>query len=175
MAIFIVRDRRRRHRIQGTRLPYEIEKIPDDKKRVPDLGHLPHLTDGIINNPIYTTAPFLSPTRSDYAIATRPQVFPEDQAYSANSTPSSLRSLDIEGMLNMATLQSRDLSRKNSSLGLVISPSVRTPSPTFLRPGTSRRHLRNPSDVPTGPDSMAFSEISVDPFEVPPHPLGKPE
>jgi len=186
IATFIVRDRRRRRRIQGTRLPSEIEKTPDDKKRVPDLGQFPHPADGIINNPIYTMTPFLSPTRSDHAIATRPQVVPEDQAYSESSTPSpwvpqspdfraSLRSLDIEGMLNMATLQSRNPSRKNSALGLVISPSVRTPSPTFLRPGTSRRHLRDPSDVPTGPASMAFSEISVDPFEVPPHPPGKPE
>jgi len=191
MATFIVRDRRRRRRIQGTRLSSEIEKIPDDKKRVLDQSQFPHSTDVIINNPIYTTSPFLTPTRSDYAMTTWPQVVPEDHTYPANSTPSprkdivqvprspdfraSLRSLDIEGMLDMATLQSRNPSRKSFVLGPVISsPLVRAPSPTFLRPGTSRRHFRGPSDVPTGPDSMAFSEISVDPFEVPPHPPEKP-
>ena len=182
MATFIVRDRRRRRRIQGARLLSQMEETPDIN-RVLDQSQFPHSDDEVINNPIYTTTPFFTPTRSDYPMATCAQVILEDQRYPANSTSprkdivqvprspdfrASLRSLDIEGMLNMATLQSKNLSRESSVLGpVIISPPARAPSPTFLRPGTSRRHLRDLSDVPRGPDSMAFSGISVDPFEEP--------
>ncbi|KAF8967175.1 hypothetical protein BDZ97DRAFT_1805529 [Flammula alnicola] len=150
--------------------------------------------NGMVSDPIYTSTSFLSPSKSKMnrdSMASWAQVIPEDQQYptlkaATSSLPSprivvqspqssdrlSLESLDIEGMLNMATLQSENyaVSRKNSDasvLGPMIrSPSLTVPTPTFLRPETSRRHLRNPSDVPAGPDSMTFSGYFLNPFDV---------
>jgi hypothetical protein len=181
MAIFIVRDRRRRRKIQGA------NQLPDDEKSSTQ-GQFPNPTNGNVNNPVYTTTPFLSPTRSNHArgsMASWAQVVPEDQRYLANSTPSvsrdieqvprspdprrSLHSLDIEGMLNMATLQSEGSSRENSkatTIGPIIHPpSVTLPGPRKVGPGTNPRHFRNLPDVPVGPTSMAFSGYSVNPFE----------
>ena len=184
MVIFIVRDRQRRRKIQ------EANQLPslDDEKNSAQ-GQFPNPTSGKVDNPIYTTTPFLSPTRSNHArggsMASWAQVVPEDQRYPVNSTPSlskdieqvprspdprrSLHSLDIEGMLNMATLQSESPSRENSratTIGPIIHPpSVTVPGPTFLGPGTNPRHFRNLPDVPVGPTSMAFSGYSVNPFE----------
>jgi len=184
MVIFIVRDRRRRRKIQEAN---QLPSLAVDEKSSAQ-GQFPNPTNGTADNPIYTTTPFLSPTRSNFArgsMASWAQVVPEDQRYPANSAPSlskdigqvprspnprqSLHSLDIEGMLNMATLQSESLSKENSKatiIGPIIRPpSVTVPGPTFLGPGTNPRHFRNLPDVPAGPTSMAFSGYSVNPFE----------
>jgi len=178
MAIFIVRDRRRCRKIQGAKqLP---PMVLDDEESSSAQGQFPNYpANRAVNNPIYTTTSFFSSTRSNYSrgsIASWSQIAPEDQRYPSNSiplpskdivqVPRSLQSLDIEGMLNMATLQSDESSsRKNSEATPLGPPSVTVLGPTFLRPGTNLRHFRNPSDVPVGPNSMAFSEYSVNPFE----------
>lgn len=182
MAIFIVRDRRRRRKIQDANW---LPSLPlDDEKGSSAQAQFPKSTNETVNNPAYTSRAFLSPTRSNYArgsMSSWAQVVPEDQRYPANPSPSlskdieevqrtpdprvSIQSLDIEGMLNMATLQSERPSRKNSEATILGPPSVTISSPTFLGPATNPRHFRKPSDVPVGPESMAFSGYSMNPFE----------
>lgn len=99
-------------------------------------------------------------------------VVPPDSGSLARPNRPSLETLDIEGMLNMASVQSAGSiagSRKNSDI-VPIGPMLRTssltvPTSTYARNPTGRRHLRDPSDVPAGPDSMLFSGFSVNPFD----------
>ncbi|KDR82882.1 hypothetical protein GALMADRAFT_220878 [Galerina marginata CBS 339.88] len=193
MVVFIVRERRRTRKEQNYDFdPTRMEKQPEDEKRsVRDVRSPPLATSpsGTVTNPIYTSNSFLSPTKSNYArasMASWAQVIPEDQKYPASPvSPSrivvhsprsfgrmSLESLDIEGMLNMATLQSEvTASRKNSEATIlahvVPSPSatLAVPTQTFLRPDASLRHQRNPSNVPMGFDSLAFERYSANPFD----------
>lgn len=107
-------------------------------------------------------------------------ISPSSPYFSEQPGRQSLESLDIEGMLNMAMLQSENMSvsRKNSDVSIlgpimrvpspipVASSVVASPPPTFLRPETSRRQLRNiPSDVSPGPTSITFSGYSINPFD----------
>ncbi len=194
--------RRRRQIISSGFEPSAMDKSMDMEKggsiaRAPPQSRQGHTNSGVVANPIYTTDSFLSlgkPNEVQDALAYRPQRVREDQRYSipvsasspvlssrivvvsppASDRPErqSLESLDIEGMLNMAMLQSENssASRKNSYAS-VLGPVVRvpletTPPATFLRSETSRRQLRSvPSDVSPDPTSMAFSGYSVNPFD----------
>jgi hypothetical protein len=99
-------------------------------------------------------------------------VIPPDSGSPAPFNRPSLETLDIEGMLNMASVQSAGSiagSRKNSDVApfgpVLRRSSLTVPTSTYARKPTDRRHLRDPSDVPTGPDSMLFSGYSVNPFD----------
>ncbi|KAF8158174.1 hypothetical protein B0H34DRAFT_674636 [Crassisporium funariophilum] len=197
MAIFIVRDRRRRRENQHSQFdPSRLERAPepssDEKNEKSSPRQLVFVeppqrssSNGVVVNPIYTSNSFLSPTKSTHmrgSMASWAQVIPEDQKYPASPVSLSqvavqrprsadrisIQSLDIEGMLNMATLQSEGPSRKNSEpLGFgstIPYQPVTTPVPTMLRPETSRRHLRDPSDVPADLHSL-ISSYSVNPFD----------
>lgn len=194
--------RRRRKIIRSGFEPSAMDKTMDIEKRsditrVPPQRPQRSTDSGVVANPIYTTDSFLSlgkPKEGRNAMAYRPQRVPEDQRYSnpaSTSSPTlssrivvvspsasdrperqSLESLDIEGMLNMAMLQSENssASRKNSGasiLGPIMrAPLETSPPPMFLRSETSRRQLRSvPSDVSPDPASMAFSGYSVNPFD----------
>jgi len=198
MVIFVIRDRRRRRKLPpNLSNPSELEKQPDfDEKRSignpvsPKSPATPVNVRGTVFNPVYATnSAFLSPTKLSHqrgSLASWAQDIPDDQRSRISSLkpPSavmrsprsaerlSLESLDIEGMLNMATLQTESMpSRKNSEVtifGHVIplhTPTLTVPTPTRVKTKISERHLRNPSDVPAGPDSMAFSGYSVNPFD----------
>ncbi|KAF9483520.1 hypothetical protein BDN70DRAFT_918407 [Pholiota conissans] len=98
-------------------------------------------------------------------------VVPPESPQRDDRSRSSLDSLDIEGMLNMASIQADGIpgSRKNSDVTpfgpIMRAPSLTVPNPTYPRNPTGRRHNRDPSDVPAGPDSMLFSGYSVTPTE----------
>jgi len=195
MMVFIARDRRRRRSRRLSFDPAQMEKPLRNDTLSPTPSRLPGpalSSAGMVSNPIYTSEPFGSPTKSTVmkrgSMASWAQVVPDDQRYpgspsSVLSSPTriramsprsddnvSLQSLDIEGMLNMATFQSETYSRKNSSATIlgpdgVPAPILRPPGTAYmgsqrLSPGT--RHMRGPSDVPAGPDSMAFSRYSAE-------------
>ncbi|KAF9013299.1 hypothetical protein BDQ17DRAFT_1321163 [Cyathus striatus] len=163
----------------------------------------PTLMEGAVANPVYTFERFMTPSSSRYprnSLESWSQDVPDDQKTplskqnSISSIPSSMRSrlrqqqqdraservsinsLDIEGMLNMATVQSERLSRQTSSTGpspfspnLALSPSqfLSVPAPALVRVRSypSRGHLRSPSDVPADPiASPTLSNFSIDPF-----------
>ncbi|KAF9556732.1 hypothetical protein CPC08DRAFT_820277 [Agrocybe pediades] len=199
MVIFVVRDRRRRQLPLQLSSPSQLENQPEVNEKAVTSGNFtrpvspknPQNPRGTVFNPIYATNPaFLSPTNSKYqrgSMASWAQRIPEDQRSRISSIkpPSpalqssrseerlSIESLDIEGMLNMATLQAENLprSRKNSEVtiyGHIIplhTPTLVVPTVSRSKTQISERHLRNPSDVPAGPDSMAFSGYSVNPFD----------
>jgi len=173
--------------------PAQMERGPANETRKAGPSNQAPPSAGMVSNPIYTAKGFDSPTRSNKSrrmdsMASWAQVIPEDQRHPASqpsesmSSPGleaprsprspdnlSLQSLDIEGMLNMATLQSEAYSsRKNSEatiLGASVPPPIRSIENTYLQPqDRDLRHMRNPSDVPGGPDSMAFSGYSVGSF-----------
>lgn len=149
--------------------------------------------NGAVSNPLYTSQNFLSPKKRSLraSLASWAQVVPEDQWYSSNQGSPvsqkprsndrlSLNSLDIEGMLNMAT----DHFQRNSKQ---VDPSPFSPNhspsaaplriPFVPRPLLARTHFRDPSDVPADPTSMTFSSYSMNPFNdkemVPQSPLAQ--
>ncbi|PPR02858.1 hypothetical protein CVT24_002336 [Panaeolus cyanescens] len=194
MTLFVLRDRRKRRRDALVFNPSQMEKAssfditssPDDEKpqKVASQTSLSPLK-GFVSNPIYTTTSFLTPTKRETkgSLASWAQAIPEDQKYpsspaSGYTVPShpaihpprspdavSMESLDIEGMLNMATLQSEGSSRNNSGIptfGTITSSTpVTVPGPS-LHPPPRTRHLRDPSDVPAD----YASEFSINPFEL---------
>lgn len=186
MLFFILRERRRRHRVNITFDPNLLEKSGDDRSRLTrtsqPMGQ--SYAESPRANPPYTSDKFLSPTTSFYPrtsgsnwseIAPADSSRPGDRglhpasAYGkqgGSESHMSLSSLDIEGILNLAAVQS---SRSSHQDPATVGPSgVTVPQPTpqtvVTRPYPARGHLRDPSDVPMGPTSMATSNFSVNPF-----------
>lgn len=169
MIIFILRERKRRHRKSIDFDPSRLTRMAKDER----ILHPPSFTDrsGVISNPIYTRDDFLSPTKPTHprgSLASWSQDVPEDQRLSAKDNPpsnrdegerqlgerASLRSLDIEGLLNLATYQSDNPIRQVSGL-VPLEPAF----------NISHRHLGVPSDVPMDlTASRDFSSFSDNPF-----------
>lgn len=194
MLLFVLRERRRRRRVAIDFDPSLLEKGPPPEPiGLTALRNSPsptfrekELSPGFVKDPLYTTEKFLSPTNSSYlnraSMASWAQATPEDQkiassrgdgGYSSHETSDrlSLNSLDIECILNMAAVQSSRSSRHAdpTPLGPVLPSRAHSPPPSrprllIPRPYPARGHLRDPSDVPLGPASMALSAFSSDPF-----------
>ncbi|KAH9480624.1 hypothetical protein JR316_0007224 [Psilocybe cubensis] len=199
IIIFIIRDRQRRRKMIAADVEtsqwkkkiseeWKTQQISNSKRNSPIQG-------GIVANPIYAVhSSFLSPTNSKFQrissdswvqVASVDRRLPESNQHGSPQPSSrilvqsprsedrvSLQSLDIEGMLNMATLQSENNQSRKNSVGTVqllsnlpSSPSLAVPVPTYLSTETSSFHRRDPSDVPAGPVSMSFSGYSVNPFD----------
>ncbi|KAF8903174.1 hypothetical protein CPB84DRAFT_1824076 [Gymnopilus junonius] len=130
VVIFVVRERRKRRRNQ--RYNFDSSKIQmppsnDSLNEKHTSEKSPSITSPkAVSNPIYTSDAFVSPTRSTYqrgSLASTAQIVPGDrtrQTVPTSMPPSqiiveppaergSLDSLDIEGMLNMATYSLRTL------------------------------------------------------------------
>ncbi|KAF5382626.1 hypothetical protein D9615_003014 [Tricholomella constricta] len=193
MVLFVIRERRRRDTNQIQFNPSLLEKGRSSNPPRSPPPSSPTMVEkdsspGFVKDPPYTAEKFLSPTTAFYpreSMASWTQSTPEDQrfpntrgndAYNTRDASDrlSLHSLDIEGILNLATVQSNRSSRLTAEpapLGPALQslePIVHGPQLTI--PGQlypSRGHLRDPSDVPFGATSMA-SAISltsvVDPF-----------
>ncbi|TFK40770.1 hypothetical protein BDQ12DRAFT_721387 [Crucibulum laeve] len=193
MIIYVLRERRKKQvaiiKVDNATL----EKGPDFQKKPrspPPTIPMPTYPEGTVKNPLYTNGSFLSPARSNYlrsSLASWSQVVPDDQRHPASQvgTPTSpeprsnnvarrsdrlsLNSLDIEGMLNMATVQTERSSRQVTE-PLPFSPAFNNSQllvPERMavpRPYPARRHLRDPSDVPADPTSIALSGYSMNPF-----------
>lgn len=199
MIIFVIRDRRRRRKNQLDVETSQWEKSIMEEEKSQQVsnsrGNSPG-PGGTVANPIYAVnSSFLSPTNSKFqrgSMSSWVQVVSEDHKVAASTqvgSPQSsssrilvqsprsenrvsLQSLDIEGMLNMATLQSENNPSRKNSTGTVQplatlspSPSLAIPVPTYLAPDSTTFHRRDPSDVPAGPVSMTFSGYSVNPFD----------
>lgn len=198
MIIFIVRDRRRRRRMAADVETSQWEKNILEEEKTQQISSSERnspVPGGMVANPIYAVnSSFLSPTNSKFqrgSMSSWVQVVSEDRKVQASTQAGSpqsssrilvqsprsenrvsLESLDIEGMLNMATLQSENNpSRKNSAgtvqllANLPPSPSLAVPVPAYLAAESTGYHRRDPSDVPAGPVSMTFSGYSVNPFD----------
>ncbi|RDB17953.1 hypothetical protein Hypma_000948 [Hypsizygus marmoreus] len=190
MLFFVIRERRRKRTVNIEFNPSLLEKgrppSTANSRRLPSpIVNERGVSPGYVKDPPYTTERFLSPTTSFYprtSMSSWAQAIPEDQRYSEKGKEKvtesreaddrlSLSSLDIEGMLNMAAVHSDRSSRQDPS-PMPLSPVHQSPllssssGPLLVvpRPYPARGHLRDPSDVPAGPASVAFSSISVDPF-----------
>lgn len=173
MIIFILRERKRRHRksinLDSSRLTTTAK---DERILRPPPSFTENLSrSGVVSNPIYTKDDFLSPTKPTHtrgSLASWSQDIPEDQRLSAKDHPplnrhegerqlgerGSLHSLDIEGLLNLATYQSDNPIRQVSDL-VPLEPAS----------NISHRHLGVPSDVPVDlTASRDFSSFSDNPF-----------
>ncbi|KAF9468623.1 hypothetical protein BDZ94DRAFT_1317790 [Collybia nuda] len=193
MILFVLRERRRRRSEKIKFNPALLEKgrssTPENNRRSPSPINEKGVSydNGFVRDPPYTAEKFLSPTTSFYpraSMASWAQSVPEDQRFPivrspVSSTPGnprpddrlSLSSLDIEGILNMAAVQSSRSSGQTLEPTpfppLIDSPTYDLSSGTHLavpRPYPARGHLREPSDVPVGPNSIAFSSTSENPF-----------
>lgn len=173
MIIFILRERKHRHRKSIDFDPSRLTKMAKDEKtlRPPPSFTENFLRSGAVSNPIYTKYDFLlsiKPTHPRGSLASWSQDVPEDQRFSAKDNPLlnrdegerqlgervSLHSLDIEGLLNLATYQSGNPIRQVSDLVLLEPAS-----------NISHRYLGVPSDVPMDlTASRAFSSFSDNPF-----------
>lgn len=173
MIVFILRERKRRHRKSIDFDPSRMTKMAKDERILhPPPSSTENLfRSGAVSNPIYTKDDFLLPTKPTHprdSLASWSQDVPEDQRFSAkDSRPSnrdegerqlgervSLHSLDIEGLLNLATYQSVNPIRQVSDL-VPFAPAS----------NISHRHLGVPSDVPMDlTASRAFSSFSDNPF-----------
>jgi hypothetical protein len=186
MILFIIRERRRRRPESIDFNPSLLEKAPspspgNDRRSPSPLDNEKYgsFGNGFVRDPPYTAEKFLSPTTSLYprtSMASWAQATPEDQRFPAARAKEtddrlSLNSLDIEGILNMAAVQSSRSSRQTVEplpfAPLLDSPTYDASSRTHLavpRPYPARGHLRDPSDVPVDPSSIAFSSASINPF-----------
>lgn len=181
MVLFILRDRRRKRSENIGFDPASLEKQNSGDNRGPPPVKEKGISDdnGFVRDPPYTTDKFRSSTTPLYpraSMASWAQATPEDQRFPATQGPLpspfrpkpddllSLNSLDIEGILNMAAVKSARSSRTIEPLPyLAASPTYAPPSGAHLtvpRPYPARGHRREPSDVPVGPNSVAFSSIS---------------
>jgi len=186
MLFFVLRERWRRQCENIEFNPSLLEKgrtpnPPDSRPSPPPISPVVHekdLSPGFVKDPPYTAEKFLSPTTPHYpreSMASWAQPTPEDQrfprriggdAYSAQDDRLSPNSLDIEGILNLATIQS-NRSSKQGTEPVPLGPTLRSPRLQVPKRYPTRGHLRDPSDVPIGPTSIA-SAISlssvIDPF-----------
>jgi hypothetical protein len=172
MIIFILGERKRRHRKSIDFDPSRLTKMAKDEKILhPSPSFTENLSrSGAVSNPIYTKDDFLLPTKPTHSrgsLASWSQDVPGDQRFSAkDSRPLnrdegerhgervSLHSLDIEGLLNLATYQSDNPIRQVSDL-VPLEPAS----------NISHQHLGVPSDVPMDlTASWAFSSFSDNPF-----------
>lgn len=193
MILFVIRDRRRRKRANAESMDSpDIEKPESEKNFVISGPYSPPeeksetKSNGMVSNPAYARASsLLTPVNTKYqrgSLASWAQATPEDQRFPSRSPVSptrvvvhsplsanhdSLEFSDIEGMLNLAAMQAEsNASRKNSQATILSNyPTVTVPDSSLLAPHNTRFHRREPSDVPGGPDSMAFSSYSVNPFD----------
>ncbi|KAF8073874.1 hypothetical protein FPV67DRAFT_1666622 [Lyophyllum atratum] len=195
MLFFVLRERRRKQQESIHSNPSILEQGPSPNLTGPRRSPVPSsptisekdTSPGFVKDPPYTADKFLSPTSAFYprqSMASWAQPTPEDQRvpsrapsnlYSIRDDHLSLNSLDIEGILNLATVQSNRSSRQTAEpapLGPTLHfleprPLVSGPRLEVSGPYPSRGHLRDPSDIPVGPTSMA-SALSlrsvVDPF-----------
>lgn len=192
MLIFVVRERRRRRRNRKYDFdPSKMQLPPDNEKNTS--GRSPSVSSTrVVPNPIYTSEAFMSPTRSNYqrgSLASAAQVMREDATRRAGSSSmpsseiivqppaerSSLDSFDIEGMLNMATLQNENAASRKSSEATVLPlavPDTPTPLssthltvPTRTVPRPDDRRQRSPSNVPRDFDSLSLETYSLNPFD----------
>ncbi|GLB38239.1 hypothetical protein LshimejAT787_0501040 [Lyophyllum shimeji] len=193
MLVFVLRERRRRQRENVEFNPTLIEKgLPPSP---PLSRHSPsprsatinekNLSPGFVKDPPYTAEKFLSPTTAYYprqsgqSMASWAQPTPEDQrsprrtgsdAYKIQEDRLSLNSLDIEGILNLAALQSSRSSRQGAEpapLGPALGPVEPAAQSPRLEVPTRFPARRHPSDVPVGPASFASAltlSSVVDPF-----------
>lgn len=193
MLFFVLRERRRRQRENIEFNPSLLEKglppNPPDSRRSPSpispVVSEKKLSPGFVKDPPYTAEKFLSPTTAYYpraSMASWAQPTPEDQrfsgrtggdAYSTQGDRLSLNSLDIEGILNLATMHS-NRSSKQGAEPAPLGPALRSAELAAYGPRLEvpkrypiRGHLRDPSDIPIGPTPMS-SAISlnsiIDPF-----------
>lgn len=181
MVLFVLRERRRKRSKNIGFDPAFPEKrhSGDERGLPPPLKEKGILNDnGFVKDPPYTTDnfSFTTPLYPRNSMASWAQATPEDQRFPAIQGPLpspfrpkpddllSLNSLDIEGILNMAAVKSARSSRTIEPLPhLAVSPTYAPPSgtqSTVPRPFPARGYRREPSDVPVGPDSVAFSSIS---------------
>ncbi|KAG5646527.1 hypothetical protein DXG03_003294 [Asterophora parasitica] len=143
---------------------------------------------GFVKDPPYTSDKFLSPTAAYYptreSMASWAQPTPEDQrfprrlrmandAYSPRDPDDrhTLHSLDIEGILNLAAIQSDRSSGQTTVPAPVGTPSPGPSSAQLDNPDPSfpaRGHLRDASEIPFAPGTSMASALTlssvVDPF-----------
>jgi len=184
MVIFLVRERRRRRRNQSAndRRPSLLEKGLKNVQNytaMPETLESPQVAPNT-SNPPYT---LFSPQHSSNlrnSLASWSQFVPSDQVHpGSDRTPEkqnyshsldrlSISSLDIEGMLDLAVAQSQQVSEKHldspSSYNTGVETVIARPQGAIARPFLSRRHLRDPSDVPLDPTSFTLSGYSLNPF-----------
>lgn len=133
-------------------------------------------SSGYVRDPPYTAEKFLSPTTAFYprqSMASWGQPTPEDQRFPPRSSDDafprdvdtlSINSLDIEGILNMVH---SNRSSAQTAEPMPLGPTLRSPTHLMVPGSYSSRHLRNPSDVPVDPTSMASAltlSSVIDPF-----------
>ncbi|KAG6833438.1 hypothetical protein H0H87_006804 [Tephrocybe sp. NHM501043] len=162
MLLFILRLRRRRRQEDVEFGSTEVGKEPLESQEKRSFTLPPGDDQGFVKDPPYThdsrdsMASWSQPTPNDPRFPGRRYEDDDDV---------SLKSLDIEGMLNMAAVQSSRSSVSRSSTQIIeLMPFGPTyPAPPHLKNNGSRQHIRDSSDVPFGPESMAsaYSLTSV--------------
>lgn len=196
MCIFVVRERKRKRRANGgpSLDGRKQSKVPTFIVSPAPRGSTPEPTN---QNEKYLASTKRSSIRPN-SLASWVQATPEDQrrnprylstapslaiSESRNVMPQSvddrdrlsINSLDIEGMLNMATLQT-EASRKNSSTTFAQDlTSASPPKPRIYTDvnGSQRRVLVVNSDIPDDLRS-AYSRDSLNPFSTLDEPMSRP-
>ncbi|KAF8645118.1 hypothetical protein AX16_007947 [Volvariella volvacea WC 439] len=193
MLIYIIRERRRRPvKIEfNPSMLEKAQPPPSSPSQLQQDARYSPRSDGVesfIQDPPYTHPSYVSaananikspsestwsqvlpPTEENHVL--HPQ--PDMQLSSSYQARMSINSLDIESILNMAAVHSNRASGNDPTpLGptlptATLSPNNLSSSPpkarTLNRPFPTRKHFRDPSDVPHGPNSM-LSSLSNNPF-----------
>lgn len=192
MLLFFLRERRRAKQRENIEFNSSLlEKArpsgPQGSRHSPSPIHPTFneksFSPSFVKDPPYTAEKSLSSSTAYYSrqsMVSWARHTPEDQRYSGRTGGDaysarvvddrlSLNSLDIEGMLNLAAVQS-NRSSKQTAESAPLGPTIDSFEPFASRapgPYPSRGHLRAPSDIPIGPTSLA-SALSlssvVDPF-----------
>lgn len=186
MALYLIRRRRQKRRIDNIAFdPALLEKQQQPYDSKEDYGSPPppfsggsgvNYSAGFVRNPAYTAESF-SPSHSNFGRdsyaswvvppSTAPPTNRRQASQGGNSfgpakTESrlSINPYDIETMLDLAA------NRRSSEQRSPMSSPPRDPAPITqvnLRKMPSRGHLRDPSDIPAAPSSMALSNYSYTP------------